>query len=172
VIEPWGLGEQYRTASSSLQCNGFYGVMARETCAPACAATGEPLCPSMLPLLYARENVVIFDRSFDAETTAIIGKAFDKACEEMHDKTQPGWFRERVAKRLIEIAARGERDPETMCESALISLGLVPNRFTIRCPKFRPQCAIMPIRLPVAFLQSHDKTRPCQEKASRWPTRD
>ena len=90
----------------------------------------------MLPLLYARENVVISDRSFDAETTAIIGKAFDKACEEMHDKTQPGWFRERVAKRLIEIAARGERDPETMCESALISLGLVPNRFATLPPNF------------------------------------
>jgi hypothetical protein len=92
----------------------------------------------MLPLLYARENVVISDRSFDAETTAIIGQAFDKAYEEMHDKIQPDWFRESIAKQLIEIAARGERDPETMCESALISLGLVPNRFTIRCPEISP----------------------------------
>jgi len=128
--------------------------------------------PSMLPLLYAPKNVEISDRSFDAETTAFIGEAFDKACKEMRDKRQPDSLQQSIAKRLIEIAARGERDPETMCESALISLGLVPNRFTIRCPKFRPQCAIMPIRLPVAFLQSHDKTRPCQEKASRWPTRD
>jgi hypothetical protein len=94
--------------------------------------------PSMLPLLYARENVVISDRSFDAETMGIIGEAFNKACKEMHDKTQPGWFRESIAKRLTEIAARGERDPETMCESALISLGLVPNRFTIRCPQISP----------------------------------
>jgi hypothetical protein len=60
----------------------------------------------MLPLLYARENVVISDRSFDAETTAIIGQAFDKAYEEMHDKIQPDWFRESIAKQLIEIAAR------------------------------------------------------------------
>ena len=94
--------------------------------------------PSMLPLLHARENVVVSDRSFDAETTAIIGKAFDKACEEMHDNPQPDWFREGIAKRLIEIAARGERDPKTMCKSALISLGLVPNRFTIRCPQISP----------------------------------
>jgi hypothetical protein len=93
---------------------------------------------SMLPLLYAREDVVTSDRSFDAETTAIVGKAFDKACEEMHDKTQPRWFRESIAKRLIEIAAGGERDPETMCESALTSLGLVPNRFTIRSPQISP----------------------------------
>ena len=101
--------------------------------------------PSMLPLLYARETS-ISDRSFDAETTAIIGKAFDKACEEMHDKTQPDWFRASIAKRLIEIAALGERDPETMCEFALTSLGLVPNRFTIRSPQISPAVAIMPIR--------------------------
>ena len=127
--------------------------------------------PSMLPLLYARENVVISDRSFDAETTAIIGQAFDKACEEMHDKIQPDWFRESIAKRLIEIAARGERDPKTMCESALIArFGAQPLHNTLP-PNFA-RSAPLPIRLPVAFLRSHDKTRPCQEKVSRWPTRD
>ena len=63
-----------------------------------------------LPFLIAIKNLEIFDRSFDAETMGIIGEAFNKACKEMHDKTQPGWFRESIAKRLTEIAARGERD--------------------------------------------------------------
>ena len=79
---------------------------------------GRALMPSMLPLLYPRENLVISDRSFDAETTAIIGEAFDKACKEMHDQTQPDSLQESIAGRLIDIAARGERDPKKMCESA------------------------------------------------------
>jgi hypothetical protein len=95
----------------------------------------------MLPLLYAREKLVISDRSFDAEAVASIGEAFDKACEEMRDKPQPDWFQETIAKRLIDIAAGGERDPEKMCESALTSLGLVPNRFTIRPPQISPLMA-------------------------------
>ena len=93
--------------------------------------------PSMLPLLYAPKNVEISDRSFDAETTAFIGEAFDKACKEMRDKRQPDSLQQSIAKRLIEISARGERDPEEMCEAALVSLGLAPNPFTIR-PQISP----------------------------------
>ena len=42
--------------------------------------------PSMLPLLFAREKLVISGQSFDAETTIIIGEAFDQACKEMRDE--------------------------------------------------------------------------------------
>ena len=94
--------------------------------------------PSMLPLLHAPENLEISNRSFDAETTAIISEAFDKVCKEMHDKGQLDSVKEIIANRLIEIAARGERDPEKMSESALISLSLAPNRFTIRRPQISP----------------------------------
>ena len=87
--------------------------------------------PSMLPFLYATKNLEISDRSFDAEATAIIGQAFDKAWNEMHVRGQPDSWKESIAKQLIEIAAGGERDPEKMSRSALISLGLAPNRFTI-----------------------------------------
>ena len=92
--------------------------------------------PSMLPLLYAREKLEICHRPFEA--TPIIGEAFDKVCKEMHDKGQPDLVKEIIANRLIEIADHGERDPEKMCESALISLGLAPNRFTIRHPQISP----------------------------------
>jgi hypothetical protein len=82
-------------------------------------------------VLNAIKNFEISDRSFDAEATAKMGDAFDRACKDMHGKPQPDWFRESIAKRLIDIAARGERNPEKMCESALISLSLAPNRFRI-----------------------------------------
>jgi hypothetical protein len=88
----------------------------------------------MLPLLYAREKLVISERSFDAETTTIIGEAFDNVCKQVRDKGQPDSLQESIANRLIEIAARGGRDPEEMCESVLISLGWASTRLTIPCP--------------------------------------
>src|SRR5690349_933598 len=114
--------------------------MAREACAPASTAARSVTMAPFLPFLIAIKNLEIFDRSFDAETMGIIGDAFDKACKEMHDKMQPDSLQEGIAGRLIDIAARGERDPEKMCESALISLGLAPNRFTIR-PQISPLSA-------------------------------
>jgi hypothetical protein len=86
---------------------------------------------SMLPFLYATKSLEISNQSFDSETTAIICLAFDKACKEINDQGQLDSLREIIAKRLIAIAARGERDSEKMSQSALISLGLTPNRFTI-----------------------------------------
>ena len=100
--------------------------------------TGENSMPSMLPLLYATKTLEISDRSFDAEATAIIGQAFDKAWKEMDVRGQPDLWKESIAKQLIEIAANGERDPEKMSRSALISLGLAPNRFTIRSRQMSP----------------------------------
>jgi hypothetical protein len=73
----------------------------------------------------------IFDRSFDPETTASIGQAFENACREMLARGQPASLYDSIAKRLIVLAARGERDPAKLSEAALISLGLKPNRFAI-----------------------------------------
>jgi hypothetical protein len=76
----------------------------------------------------------ISDRSFDAETTALIGQAFDKTCRELHDSGQPASVKEIIAKRVIEIAGRGERDPDRISEAALKCLGLRRNtagRFTV-----------------------------------------
>ena len=65
-------------------------------------------------------------RSFNPDEVAILGQAFDKACQELYDSVQPVSLEEIIAKRLIMIAARGETDPERMCEAALISVGLRP----------------------------------------------
>jgi hypothetical protein len=86
---------------------------------------------SMLQLLYATENLDFSDRSFDAETTAIVKRAFDSACKELGDDSQAECLQKLVGKRLIAIASTGERDPIKMCDDALISLGLKANRFTI-----------------------------------------
>jgi hypothetical protein len=40
-----------------------------------------------------------------------MGKAFDRACHSLHDIGQPDLVREIIAKRIIEVARDGERDP-------------------------------------------------------------
>jgi predicted Ser/Thr protein kinase len=62
--------------------------------------------------------------AFDDETTAFVVRAYERACAELHDTGQPPVVREVIAKRLIEIAGRGERDIEVLCRVALTSLGL------------------------------------------------
>jgi hypothetical protein len=60
---------------------------------------------------------------FDPEATAAMMEAYDKACRSMHDWGQPVVMREIIAKRIIQLAARGEQDTDQLCEQALRSLG-------------------------------------------------
>jgi hypothetical protein len=60
---------------------------------------------------------------FDCRTTAAMGEAYDKACQSMQDWGQPEIIKETIAKRIIEVAQRGESDPDKICELALKSLG-------------------------------------------------
>ena len=46
-----------------------------------------------------------------AETTRLLGEAFDAARAALHDRGQPEIVYEIVAKRIIEAAKKGERDP-------------------------------------------------------------
>jgi hypothetical protein len=52
-----------------------------------------------------------------------MAEAYDKACRSMHDWGQPVIIGEIIAKRIIQFAAAGERDPDELCERALKSLG-------------------------------------------------
>jgi hypothetical protein len=72
----------------------------------------------------------ISDRSFDPEATGLMCQAFDKACKEL-ENTGESNSKVIVAWRIIDIAAHGERDPDKMCEAALISVGLKRNRLAI-----------------------------------------
>jgi hypothetical protein len=48
---------------------------------------------------------------FDDGVTQIMGEAFDSACKELHDSGQPALVYEVIAKRIIDAAKNGERDP-------------------------------------------------------------
>ena len=64
------------------------------------------------------------EAAFGPEVTAILGDAFDRAHRSLHDSGQPEIVNEVIAKRIIDLARRGERDPKILCEEALAALGL------------------------------------------------
>ena len=83
---------------------------------------------------------VFRDSGFDAEATQNLGKAYDVACRSLHSKGRAPVFQELLAKKIIESAQRGERDPDRLAAIALGILGpfhrdvtrhfgLVPNFF-------------------------------------------
>ena len=67
------------------------------------------------------------DGAFDSDTTSAMGEAFERACKSLHDMGQPDIVKEIIAKRIVEIAKTGERDPVQLCERALAALGLKPR---------------------------------------------
>jgi hypothetical protein len=56
---------------------------------------------------------------FDADATRALGAAFECACKalQLTDRTDP--VTEMVAKRIIDLAKTGERDPELLCAAVL-----------------------------------------------------
>jgi hypothetical protein len=61
--------------------------------------------------------------SFDGETVRLMGIAFEMALGSLRatpDHADP--VREAVARKIIELAKAGERDPERLCEGALKDL--------------------------------------------------
>ena len=59
----------------------------------------------------------------DDDATQVMGKAFDRACQSLHDNGQPDLVRQIIAKRIIEVARKGERDLDELCARALQPLG-------------------------------------------------
>jgi len=68
------------------------------------------------------------DRAFDAEATRVMGEAYDKARKMLHDKGQPHVVQEIIAKRIIDIAATGESNPDELARRALQALGLAKEQ--------------------------------------------
>jgi hypothetical protein len=60
---------------------------------------------------------------FDDEATRLIGEAFHAACKGLRDTGQPALVREIIAKRIIEAAKKGERDPARLRAAGLAALG-------------------------------------------------
>jgi hypothetical protein len=67
------------------------------------------------------------NRAFNAEATRVMGEAYDKARKMLHDKGQPDVVQEVIAKRIIDIAATGERDPDELARRTLQTLGLTSD---------------------------------------------
>ena len=54
------------------------------------------------------------DTVFDPDALAVLTAAYEKAVRE-----QGGSLQETIAKRIIELASEGERDPDRLCQGAL-----------------------------------------------------
>ena len=85
-----------------------------ETCCTATkrGLTWLPFCRS-----YAHKS------DFDDEATRLMGEAFDAACKGLRDTGQPTLVREIIAKRIIEAAKKGERDPARLRDAGLAASG-------------------------------------------------
>jgi hypothetical protein len=71
---------------------------------------------SIIPFL--RQN------AFDPETTKMMGEAYEAACGELGHNGAPALVKEVIAKRIIDAAQKGERDPQRLCAKALDALGM------------------------------------------------
>jgi hypothetical protein len=61
--------------------------------------------------------------AFDDRVTEIIGRAFDSACRQAREAEQPATVYEAIAKRIIDAAKNGERDPVRLHDAGLKGLG-------------------------------------------------
>ncbi len=80
------------------------------------------------------------DRGFDVEATEALGRAYDIACRSLHPNGREPAVQEFLAKKIIESAQHGERNPDRLAALALSKLsgfhrdvtkrfGLIPNFF-------------------------------------------
>jgi hypothetical protein len=66
------------------------------------------------------------DANFDLATIAILDTAYDSAIAQLRDRG-PDIIREAIAKRLVTLASTGERDPNRLCDKALVAVGYLPE---------------------------------------------
>jgi hypothetical protein len=67
----------------------------------------------------------IGNTTYDADAVRVMSVAYDTVLKELHDRGQPAIVQEVIAKRIVELAAIGERNPKRLCETVLSELGLV-----------------------------------------------
>lgn len=66
----------------------------------------------------------LFEKAdFDPEEIELPSWAYEKARKSLHDTGQPPVVQQIIAERIIAAAKAGERDPNKLCETALIALG-------------------------------------------------
>jgi hypothetical protein len=62
------------------------------------------------------------EAGFDPEATAILITAYQTTIQRFGDRRQPAALREIAARRIIALAAKGERNPERLCAAALATI--------------------------------------------------
>jgi hypothetical protein len=75
---------------------------------------------------------VFKDSGFDPKATQALGKAYDIACLSLHPDGQPPVVQELLAKNIIEVAQRGELDPDRLASIALANLGSLQREISRR----------------------------------------
>ena len=66
------------------------------------------------------------DSNLDLDTAAILDMAYDRALAELHDRG-PDSVREGIARRIVILASAGERNPNRLCDKALVAVGFLPQ---------------------------------------------
>jgi hypothetical protein len=61
----------------------------------------------------------LHDKEFDAETMRILGCAFEQCCVALRVEACAYDKKQTIANKLVELAKRGERHPDLLCERAL-----------------------------------------------------
>jgi len=63
------------------------------------------------------------EMAFNPEDTAVLVTAYEKAIKQLRGDGFTELVREIIAKRIIDAALKGERDPDRLCASAIASIG-------------------------------------------------
>jgi hypothetical protein len=66
----------------------------------------------------------IRDTAFGPEAVAAMGDAFDRACAATAQAGEPTLVQEVIATCITELAKKGERHPQILCDRALEALGV------------------------------------------------
>src|SRR5665213_3353487 len=61
---------------------------------------------------------------FDEAATSAMGEAFDRGCKSLQYSGSTSTVREIIAKRIVDAAKNGERDPGRLHEQALVPFGI------------------------------------------------
>ena len=64
------------------------------------------------------------DVSFDDETMRAMSEAFDRVCDVLGNFGAGVTVREIIARRIVEAAKIGERNPSRLCRQALNAMGI------------------------------------------------
>jgi hypothetical protein len=67
---------------------------------------------------------LIRNSAFGPEAIAVMDDAFDRACTATAQAGEPTIVQEVIATCIVELAKKGERNPQVLCDRALEALGL------------------------------------------------